>query len=151
MGNIYRTAAGNSVDIDRIRLANETTISVGNTKTNARGDQLGAGGKIIKTRAQIMAEYHQVNTGLADHNSGMNFDDEFDPTPSPVVQPTAPASPPSKIANAKTAAQDTPVTAPVYNKPRGNFADSIAKETEVNQELVEPISLKNKTSGPQRI
>ena len=51
----HRTARGTMIDIDRIRLANEQTIAVGNMKVNARGDQLGAGGKIIKTRQQIMA------------------------------------------------------------------------------------------------
>ena len=52
----HRTARGISVDIDRIRLANEQTIAVGNMKVNARGDQLANGGKIVKTRQQIMAE-----------------------------------------------------------------------------------------------
>ena len=39
-----------------------------------------------------------------------------------------------------------------YVKPRGSFADSVAKETEVNQELLDPsIVLGTKTTGIQRI
>ena len=69
MANVRKTAMGNAIDIDRLRLANETTIAIGNTKTNARGDQLGPGGKIIKTRAQIQQEYYKLNTPVADNET----------------------------------------------------------------------------------
>ena len=47
----HKSARGVAVDMDRLRLANETAIAVGNMKVNARGDQLGPGGKIVKTSA----------------------------------------------------------------------------------------------------
>jgi hypothetical protein len=55
-----------------------------------------------------------------------------------------------------TVEHDTPViessSTPVYVKPRGSFADSVAKETEVNQELLDPSVIQtNKTTGIQRI
>ena len=65
MAKIHRSARGQAVDMDMIRLSNETTIAIGNQKVNARGDQLGPGGKIVKSRAEIMAEYHALNTEMA--------------------------------------------------------------------------------------
>lgn len=66
MPNIYRSARGERIDMDLIRLTNEDAVAIGNMRTNARGDELGPGGKIIKTRAEIMAEYHKLNTPVAD-------------------------------------------------------------------------------------
>ena len=39
----YKTAMGKAIDIDSLRVANENIIAVGNMRTNARGDELGAG------------------------------------------------------------------------------------------------------------
>ena len=64
MSKIYKSAMGRIVDVDALRLANEGTIAVGNMQTNARGDELGSGGEIVKTRAQVMSEYHKLNTPL---------------------------------------------------------------------------------------
>ena len=40
MPNVYRTARGLQIDIDQLRLANETAVAVGNHRVNARGDRL---------------------------------------------------------------------------------------------------------------
>jgi len=56
---IYRTARGKKLDMDQLRLTNEETIAVGNMKVNARGDELGKGGKIIKTRNQVMKKHYK--------------------------------------------------------------------------------------------
>lgn len=61
MGKIYRTAMGKRIDVDNLISRNEKVIAVGNRKVNARGDQLGPGGKIVKTRDQIMKEYYALN------------------------------------------------------------------------------------------
>ena len=66
MTKSYRTAMGDIVDLDALRLANETTIAIGNCKVNARGDELGHGGEILRTRAQLMQEYHKLSTPVAD-------------------------------------------------------------------------------------
>lgn len=65
MSRIYRSAQGRVVDMEKLRLANEEVIAVGNMKVNARGDQLGPGGKIVKTRNQIMKEYYSLNTPVS--------------------------------------------------------------------------------------
>lgn len=55
----YRTMQGKVVELDRLRARNELTPAVGNARMNARGDLLGKGGKIVKTREQIISEYYK--------------------------------------------------------------------------------------------
>lgn len=58
----YRTALGKTIDLDALRLANEEVIAVGNMKVNARGDELGEGGKVAKSRNQVMKEKYNLHT-----------------------------------------------------------------------------------------
>ena len=58
---IYRTMQGREIDMDALATKNETMPSVGNVRMNARGDELGPGGKIIRTREDISAEYYEDN------------------------------------------------------------------------------------------
>jgi len=58
---IYHTANGKQVDMDLLRQRNELTPAVGNARVNARGDELGPGGKIVKKREDIMQEYYRDN------------------------------------------------------------------------------------------
>ena len=55
---IYRTMQGKEIDIDKLRIRNETTLAVGNSRVNARGDEIGPGGKIIRKREEIVSEYY---------------------------------------------------------------------------------------------
>ena len=55
---VYRSMQGKEVDLDKLRNRNETTLAVGNVKVNARGDELGPGGQIVRKREDIMAEYY---------------------------------------------------------------------------------------------
>lgn len=61
MGKLYTTMRGKQVDMEQLNLKHETIPAVGNMKVNARGDQLGRGGKILKTREQILADYYKNN------------------------------------------------------------------------------------------
>jgi hypothetical protein len=47
--------------MERLSLKHETEPAVGNARMNARGDELGAGGKIVKTREQILQDYYKNN------------------------------------------------------------------------------------------
>jgi len=140
MSKTHRTARGEAVDMDMIRLSNESTIAIGNMKTNARGDQLGPGGKVVKSRAQVMQEYHRLNTSIAE---------DIPVGAASTVVEQAP------MTNLTTpVAEDIPVTessaTPQYVKPRGSFAESVAEQTEVTQELLEPAASR-KTDGITRI
>lgn len=62
----YQSMQGKQIDMDLLRQRNELTPAVGNARVNARGDELGPGGKIIKKREDVMAEYYQDNPGNPD-------------------------------------------------------------------------------------
>lgn len=62
---IYATANGKRINIDAIVAQNEESIAVGNMKVNARGDELGPGGRIERTRDKVMADYYKLNTPVA--------------------------------------------------------------------------------------
>jgi hypothetical protein len=64
MKRIYTTAQGKQVDIESLRVSNEESIAVGNMKVNARGDKLGAGGKVVETRNQTQDQYYKLNTPM---------------------------------------------------------------------------------------
>ena len=66
MGKTHRTMRGKEIDLEKLSLRNETTPAVGNIRVNARGDELGAGGKIVKTREQILEEYYKKNPRTLD-------------------------------------------------------------------------------------
>jgi hypothetical protein len=61
MGKTYRTMRGKEVDFEKLNLKNETLPAVGNMRVNARGDEIGVGGKIIRTREQVLADYYKNN------------------------------------------------------------------------------------------
>ena len=69
MSKTYRTAQGRSLDIEKLRLQNELVPAIGNMRVNARGDQLGPGGKIVKNREDMVDEYYnntRKNKGAMD-------------------------------------------------------------------------------------
>ena len=57
----YRTMQGKSIDMDLLRQRNELTPAVGNVRVNARGDELGPGGKIIRKREEVLRDYYEEN------------------------------------------------------------------------------------------
>ena len=64
MARIYKSARGKSIDMDKIKLSNETTSAVGNMRVNARGDLIGAGGQITQGRNQVMDKVYAVPTPM---------------------------------------------------------------------------------------
>jgi hypothetical protein len=53
---------GREIDLEKLIRQNELTPAIGNTRVNARGDELGPGGKIIRSREEIVNEYYEPNT-----------------------------------------------------------------------------------------
>ena len=56
---VYKSMQGKQIDIDLLRQRNELTPAVGNARVNARGDELGAGGKIVRKREEVLADYYR--------------------------------------------------------------------------------------------
>lgn len=61
MGKAYTSLRGKEIDMEKLSLRNEKTPAVGNMKVNARGDELGPGGKVVRTREQILQDYYSKN------------------------------------------------------------------------------------------
>ena len=61
MGRTYTSVRGKEIDMEKLSLRNEKTLAVGNMRVNARGDELGEGGKIIRTREQVLQDYYAQN------------------------------------------------------------------------------------------
>lgn len=115
MGRTYRTMQGRVIDMDKLRSQNELTPAVGNMKVNARGDEIGRGGKIMRTREQVMSTYYETNP-----NATPDAD-------APKVQPTAktgPVNPPSQPLRV----EDTPVSAVIKDVEPEKTAEPIAEE-----------------------
>lgn len=66
MGKVYRSMQGKEVDMEKLTIRNELTPAVGNMKVNARGDEIGQGGKIVRTREQILEDYYKNNPRALD-------------------------------------------------------------------------------------
>ena len=58
----YRSAQGRVIDMNALIANNETAPAVGNMSVNARGDEILSDGTIIKTREELMKEYHNLST-----------------------------------------------------------------------------------------
>lgn len=134
MKRVYTTANGKRVNIDAIIAQNESTIAVGNMKVNARGDQLGPGGKVELTRDKVMSDHYKLNTPLA-------IDEPPQPRRREVVKDMTDdwVEPVTEVAE-----QPASNEAEAQPKLRGSLADSVAK----NQPVGKPVP---KRTGPSRI
>ena len=56
-----RTMQGQVIDMEKLSSQNELMPAVGNMKVNARGDELGPGGQIIRKREDVVAAYYEDN------------------------------------------------------------------------------------------
>lgn len=63
---IYRSANGRQIDLDALVSRNELTPAVSNVKVNARGDELGPGGKIVRKREDILRDYYNQGNKMAE-------------------------------------------------------------------------------------
>lgn len=61
MGKTYKTMQGREVDMEKLMSQHELMPAIGNVRVNARGDELGRGGKIVKKREEVLAEYYENN------------------------------------------------------------------------------------------
>lgn len=69
--NQHVSMRGKVVDMNKLINDNENTIAVGNMKVNARGDELGPGGKIIRKKEQVIQTANR-NIPIQNSNSIKN-------------------------------------------------------------------------------
>ena len=70
-----RSMRGEEIDLGKLMARQEKNITVGNTKSNARGDQLGEGGRIVKSADEIAREHYNRNDPKAVVRGGIKADD----------------------------------------------------------------------------
>lgn len=63
---IYKSMQGKQIDMDLLRQRNELTPAVGNAQVNARGDELGPGGKIIRKKEEVLRDYYENSSSMPD-------------------------------------------------------------------------------------
>ena len=105
---VYKSMQGKQVDMDLLRQRNELTPAVGNARVNARGDELGPGGQIIKKREDVVSE-HYATAGSAAHSSGRSTSPVADVV-APVVAPVVAAA---KKTTTRTKKEEVVIDAPI--------------------------------------
>ena len=144
MANVYKTARGKMVDIDKVKLVNETAIAVGNMRVNARGDQLGVGAQIAQGRNQVMDQRYAVpDAGYSPNDPAVYAERQ-------AIMEASNAKQLTDLVDNLTV-NITPTETPVTPAARGSLADSIAKTTTVTQEPLPTPQQKAKSNGPSRI
>jgi hypothetical protein len=63
--SVYKTMQGREIDMHKLTMQHEMTVAVGNARVNARGDELGPGGRIIKKREDVLNEFYQGHADAA--------------------------------------------------------------------------------------
>ena len=53
---------GREIDLDTLMTKNETEPAVGNARYNARGDELGPGGQVVRRKEDIVNDYYNSQT-----------------------------------------------------------------------------------------
>ena len=66
---------GANIDVAKLMLQQEKNIAVGNTRSNARGDQLGRGGRVVKGADEIAREHYNKNNPRAVKQTSIKLDD----------------------------------------------------------------------------
>lgn len=72
-----KSMRGISVDLGKLMAQQERNISIGNTKSNARGDQLGRGGRVVKSADEISREHYNRNNPRAVKQTSIKLDDDI--------------------------------------------------------------------------
>jgi hypothetical protein len=96
----YRTMQGREIDMDMLRKKNELTPAVGNARVNARGDELGAGGKIVRKREDIVNDYYKNTRTVPEENTGKTAKEQ--PASEEKSKPKAEKSTARKTKSSKT-------------------------------------------------
>jgi hypothetical protein len=56
---VYRSMQGKEVNMETLAARNETMPAVGNVRMNARGDELGPGGVVVRKREDIVNDHYK--------------------------------------------------------------------------------------------
>ena len=143
MANLYKSARGKLIDMDKVKIANENTLAVGNMKVNARGDLIGSSGQVVQGRNAIMDQVYAVEPAPYSPNDPEVYArrqiDEDNIKAKELQELT------SNLSNSSLAVPPVTDTTPTA---RGSLAGSVAKTATVAQESTPDAP---KAKGPTRI
>lgn len=121
--SVYRSAMGKSIDIDSLRISNEELIAVGNMRVNARGDELGPGGIVLRTREEVLADINPPSKPTPTHAQPSNpnipvnsprKESPMTPVEEAMAQPAVPVEFPDDLDNEdEVVMRPEPVPAPI--------------------------------------
>ena len=69
-----KSMRGISVDLGKLMAQQDKSITVGNTKSNARGDQLGRAGRVVKSADDLARDHYNVNNPNAVKKTSLKVD-----------------------------------------------------------------------------
>lgn len=116
-----KSLRGKVVDMELLRKRNELTPAVGNARVNARGDELGPNGTILRKREEIVSDHYSI-AGTADHAQAV--------APEPVVED--PVITAKKVTKKVKVKKEDPVAeaAPDLSKEEQEMMEEAAAEDE---------------------
>lgn len=164
---MHRTAAGRMVDIEALRLANEGVIAIGNMNTNARGDELGPGGRVVKTKSERMNEAYELHTMVPTDDQVMRDANDtpkktrkkkstktaapeaVSPAPEAVAPEPGPPTLETMVQESLVVSESTPPAPKPADDPfKGGLASALAKSVKV---AGAPVAPPPKTSKLKRL
>ena len=149
MSKVYKTMRGKSIDFDKVKLANEDAISVGNMRTNARGDIIGPGNAVATGRNQLMDQVYAVPSAPPLQSSGYSPNDPQNFSRQQALMEANKAKELTDLtANSVVPVKPTEENSTQPSTTRGSLAGSVAKTATVNQQ---PLPNPKKPTGPARI
>ena len=107
---MYRTMQGRMIDIEKLRAANESTQAVGNMNVNAKGDVLGAGGKVVTPKETVIRKYYEQPKGMVSDtpvSKPMPAPRREPPKPIAKANPIVPKTTKKTVAKPKTETKST--------------------------------------------
>jgi len=126
----HRTATGRYLDIDALKIQQESTIAVGNARQNARGDIIGPGGKVVRTRDEIARDHFMAQQGTKLTNNPV-YDTLEQANQAGVVADIF-ADPPQEVAQALEDVVATPQSDTVNG---GGYANALERAKELQEKL----------------
>jgi len=151
---VYRSALGKMVDMDAMLSMNEEQIAVGNMKVNARGDELGPGGIVLRTREEVMEDYYKTQKQQVVYTTERSAEADSGHARAAAEGQNAQNDAMSlKDLPADIMEQDAqmpainPLATDQGRAMRGSLADAVAKGAKVEQKLLTPRNKATRIGG----
>lgn len=137
--NIYRTAQGQAVDIDNLKIVNEGVVAVGNMNVNARGDRVAPDGTILETRNQVMKRRYGAGITVVDSPVGKPSREVNPQVEDVQVEETD--APTNEVLSQEVSKGKANEPTVITNTLRGNLASQVAANTHVDGSGLNDLSL----------